>query len=234
MNNIIILVIASRGDIYDKFIFEYWIPMIKYANKNYNNIKIFLLFGNGSKINDLEEIKNNIMVAEKYNETYKNILEKTLDAFDFCVNNYNFNYIFRTNLSSFIVLDKFIEMIEKLNKTDYAGGVNGVHKNIKFISGAGMLFSKDVIENMVINRQQIFNLMIDDVDIGRYLQNKYKYEHLNRYDIDTHNNLLSDRNLQIHLNNIINNDHYHIRLRNPNREIDIQVVKFLTNHYYKN
>jgi hypothetical protein len=46
MKKTVILVIASRGDIYDQFIFKYWIPFIKYLkNSGKKELEIFLIFG---------------------------------------------------------------------------------------------------------------------------------------------------------------------------------------------
>ena len=54
--NCIILVVASRGNIYDNFIENYWKKFIKHIDKNNehfsNKIKILMLFGN-DEIEDL-------------------------------------------------------------------------------------------------------------------------------------------------------------------------------------
>ena len=228
---IIILTIASRGNIYDKFLSEYWIPMIKYSKKKYNNIKIYLLFGKDTYINDLEEIKDNIIVTP-YDESYKNILEKTLYAFDYCLKTFKFDFIFRTNLSSFIILNKLIDVTKNINQNNYIGGIIGNHGGIKFIGGAGIWFSNDVINNIIINRNLIINDVIDDVDLGKYLQDKYTYNPLPRFDIITYNNI-SIFELNRILNYIINTNQYHIRLKNPNRLVDIQTAMFLTKYFYK-
>lgn len=241
MSNIIILVIASRGDIYDKFITEYWIPMIKYAKNNYINIHIFLIFGQDTNINDFTEIKDNIIIAP-YSETYRNILEKTLYTFDYCLQKYKFNFLFRTNLSSFILLDKLNILVNNLLDIDYIGGFIGTYNldkkdkknNFKFICGAGILFSKDIVQNLVSNRHKIKNEVVDDVDIGKYLYtNKFYYNNLPRYDLYKYKELLTPKQLEICLKTILDNNHYHVRIKNYNRLCDIQIISFLVNHFYK-
>ena len=231
MSDIIILVIASRGEIYDQFINECWIPMIKYA-KRYSNIKIFLIFGNDSKIDDLTEIKDNILVFN-HAETMPNILEKTLDAFDLCLNKYNFDFMLRTNLSSFIMLDKLIAITNYIPKNNFVGGSIGNHGGIKFVGGAAILFSRDVIQNLIDNRKSIINDVIDDVDMGKYMQNKYEYTFIDKVDLYFFKIPLID----VHLNHVINeikkSKLYQVRLKNPNRNVDVQIIKALTQIFYK-
>lgn len=231
--NSIILVIASRSDIYDKFINVYWKHFIKYTNKNHSNIKIFLIFGKDTKIDDLEELKDNIIITP-YDETYRNILEKTLYCFDLCLQKYDFDFLFRTNLSSFIVLNNFINIINNIPKNNYAGGVINNGGKFNFICGAGMLFSKDVIKNLIDNRKDIINEVVDDVDLGKYMFNKIPYTSLPRYDIIHYFYLLSNNKLINILKDILTYNFYHIRLKNYNREVDIQIAKFLTENIYKN
>ena len=231
MSDIIILVIASRGEFYDQFINEYWIPMIKYAKK-YNNIKIFLIFGNDSKIDDLSDIKDNILVFN-HAETMPNILEKTLDAFDLCLKNYNFDFVLRTNLSSFIMLDKLIVTANNIPKNNFIGGSLGVtEKGIRFVGGAAMLFSKDVIENLIDNRKSIINESIDDVDMGNYMQNKFTYSFIDKVDLYFFKIPLIDAHLNHVINDIKKSKLYQVRLKNPNRNVDVQIMKALTPIYY--
>ena len=76
-----ILTIASRGELYDKLLTNYWVPFIKMINKNYsNNVKIQLLFGNDVDISFLEEIKDNILICNTKEQGYGNVIIACLRA----------------------------------------------------------------------------------------------------------------------------------------------------------
>jgi len=231
MKELIILAIASRNETYDQFVKNYWYHIIKYVKQNHTNIKIFLLYGN-SNIDDFDEIKDNIIKSE-YDETFPNILEKTLDAFEFVTNKYKYDYIFRTNLSTFTVIEHIQSIINMLPET-FIGGTVAPYENFKFIGGMGILISKDIIQNMIENRKLILNKTIDDVDIGKYLYGKYNFTNIKRLDIVCKNYLFNEENLNMIYNTIISNKFFFIRIKNNNRKVDIQVLTYLTNKFYNN
>ena len=105
--DIIILVIASRGEIYDEIIKVYWSHLINYTESNYDNIKVFLLFGNDVDIYDIPVDKNNIIIGDNHETLIPGILQKTIYSFDYINKHYKYNHIFRTNLSSFLIIDNF-------------------------------------------------------------------------------------------------------------------------------
>ena len=62
--DIVIVVISSRGDIYNKLIEIYWLPIIEYIRCNKIPIKIILLFGKDQKVNDLPIPSENIFISD--------------------------------------------------------------------------------------------------------------------------------------------------------------------------
>lgn len=67
---------------------------------------------------------------------------KNLKAFKYILDNFEFDYLFRVNASSFVdkrALQSFL--IDKPSKDYYAGVINGT-----YVSGAGILMSRDVLE----------------------------------------------------------------------------------------
>lgn len=113
--NIIIGVIASRSKIYDDFVKYYWSRFIEYINKKNYSIKIYLLYGD-----DYENIFNisqeHIFITDINDSFIPGCLKKTISFFEYIKKNYKFNYIFRTNLSSFIIIDNFIKLINSFPK----------------------------------------------------------------------------------------------------------------------
>ena len=231
--NIVMLVIASRGNRYDKLRNNYWSKLINYIKtNNINNIKIFLIFGNNVKTSDLNLNEEDKLILNTPENYIPGILDKTINAFTVINNSYNYKHIIRTNLSSFFILDNVIKRSNALEDTNVYSGVNGVcgKTNIPFISGASMWLSRDNVQYIIDNQSSLDKKLIDDVAIGKLLIN-HKKGILKRYDIVNSDIEIQDKITL--LNNIINNNHYHIRVKsNRNDDIDINYMNKFTEIMY--
>jgi hypothetical protein len=224
--DLIILVIANSSNIYDEFIKKYWLKFINYIEKNNINIKIYFLF---------DEIPTHLNIDNKYilsinkkTSLIPGVLEKTIFGFEYVYNNYDFKHIFRTNLSSFIILDKLLLINKELSNNNIYNGIIAKHNNIDFVSGSGFWLSKDNIQFIINNKNNINYKIIDDVSIGILLKDKKK----NKLDRYNYNADRDKNNFQQIYNNILKSKHYHIRLKNNNRQNDIKFIEFLTNMFY--
>jgi hypothetical protein len=236
MKKTIILVIASRGDIYDQFIFKYWIPFINYIkDSGKKDIEIFLIFGTNVYTKDFDEIKENILKFDcdengSFGSWTPGILQKTIKGMEFIDSNYEYDYIFRTNLSSFLIFDNFIKIVESLeNNKVYCGVINDYYIK-KYISGAGIFISKDLVKYLINNENKLQYNIVDDVAIG-YLLQTFIQNPLHRVDICI--NYFNENTAYNYINEIINNNHYHVRIKNSDRNLDIMYIDFLTNYFYK-
>ena len=73
--------------------------------------------------------------------------------------------------------------------------------------------------------------IIDDLAISEYFLNKEKTPMI-RYDIC---NNFKKKNLELYYNEIITNNHYHVRIKTQNRsEFDIITFKYLIEKIYDN
>ena len=140
---LIILILASDNEYYSQMQ-KLW----KIYMNTHDNIKSYFI-KYSSEI-DEEVIINDSTIFIKGSETYiPGCLDKTVKAIEYLLNkNVMFDYIFRTNLSSVVHLDKFYEL---LNDNIECAGIIGYINNNKFISGAGMLFSKKTCLNLIQN-----------------------------------------------------------------------------------
>ncbi len=227
--NIIMLVIASRGYGYDKMINNYWSKMINYIKRNkLTTIKIFLIFGNNVETSDLNLSEDDKLILNTPETYIPGILDKTISAFTIINNSYNYKHIIRTNLSSFYILDNVIRISNELEDTNVYTGVNGVCENITFISGAAIWLSRDNIQYIIDNQSSLDKKLIDDVAIGKLLIN-HKKGILNRYHITG----IEIQDKITLLNDIINNNHYHIRIKSYiNDDIDINYMNKFTEIMY--
>jgi hypothetical protein len=222
--DLIILVIANTGEgYYCDFINEYWAKFIKFLEKNGYNIKIFLLFGHGNNIKNINVDEKNIIIANHIEERfYPGILQKTIYGLDYINSNYNYKHILRTNLSSFFILNELIKINNRLPDLNVYAGVC----TPTFVSGAGFWLSKDNVEYILNNRSNINFGVMDDVSIGELLKSFNKTE-LPRYDV-------CDISVFIDIQSILPQlvNQYHIRVKSINRNVDVVTMKNLTKHFY--
>jgi len=227
--DIILFVIASRSNIYDKLIEIYWKPFINYLKKKKYKIKVYLIFGNNIQIDDLELSNEDIIINNTLENLIPGVLKKTLESFRYIEENYEYKHILRTNLSSFFIVDNLIKVSKNLSNENVYAAFIGNYKNMLFGSGSGFWLSRDNILFILNNENKLDFSLIDDVSIG-YLMKEKKKTKLNRYGLVNNINYYNKKKL---LNYIITNNGYHIRIKNSNRLIDLEYFKEFTEILYK-
>lgn len=105
-------------------------------------------------------------------ESFDTIYEKTLMAFDFFKENlHKYDYVYRTNLSSFVVFDRLLKYAMNKPLRNFCSAVIGHYLNDTekpFPSGSGILFSTDVIR-LFCERRPV-KVFQDDVTFGYALK----------------------------------------------------------------
>jgi len=162
---------------------------------------------------------------------YLNCTEKTLQAFDFVSSNFDFDYIFRTNLGSFVNQDRILNFLMDKPGKQFYSGIVGVYKkgsaHINFASGSGFFLSSDLVRLLVQGRDIVDHRMIDDAAFGEFFA-------VNDISIDKQAIRLSytnedmeyqigDQTVEFIPEDLL----YHIRLRSNDRRIDIERMKTL-------
>jgi hypothetical protein len=174
---------------------------------------------------------NNLILPCK--DGYLNCTEKTLQAFEFVAGNINFEYVFRTNLGSYVNLYKIFDFLTDKPKENFYSGIIGTHKNddaiINFASGSGYFLSKDMVELVVSGRGLFNHQVIDDVALGEFMANRHIPINKQAIRLSYVNDLveyhIGDRTVDHIDHNLI----YHIRLRSSDRNIDIKKMHELFN-----
>ena len=171
---IIMLIISSNNIEFYKNMREVW---KKYMNNN-PNITSFFIENDPSIDKDIIVDKKNNTIYYKDEESYiPGILNKTIKIIEYLIKNNDFDYIYRTNLSSVINLDKLYSYIQN-NDIDYAG-----HDYAKFISGSGIILSKKTCKILIEDKSLINNKNPDDLAIGLKLENLVEKKHIEYYGI---------------------------------------------------
>jgi hypothetical protein len=162
---LIILIIASGGDGY-KELTDCW---REYMNE-FPGVRSFFVYSDPTIQMDIH-VTNDTIVHRSDESLAPGILYKTIAAFSVCNTFFDYDYILRTNLSSFIHIPRLLTFLGWQRKDGYAGGhfnilpdhpskyaehriVNkymGIELNSRFIflHGACFVLSRDVIYNLL-------------------------------------------------------------------------------------
>jgi hypothetical protein len=109
------------------------------------------------------------------------LLRKCIEFWGYCLENLDFDYIFRPNLGCWVSMDALNKLVNTLPMEGVYGGSFGTTKGrrggIEFVSGSGFLLSRDVVQliwDYHLNDKDITieyngNILIDDVAIGAFL-----------------------------------------------------------------
>jgi hypothetical protein len=198
---IVVLIIAS--DFEDHYI-EMQAIWKKYMNTHPNIVSYFIK--SDINIQDNVVIDGNTIYVKNEESLIPGIYYKTIESIKYCLKNVDYDYIYRTNLSSLLDMDQMYSFIIN-NKIEY-GGVIGCHNNIAFASGSGFLISRDASIYLLENQPNIEKDLPDDVLIGYIITKKYNIEFINRNDITKENdNRLTYRNSIFHYRCKSNNSH---------------------------
>ena len=138
-------------------------------------------------------------------DSYSNIAKKTLMAFQEIYDNYEFDFIFRTNTSSFIDL-KILENYLKFESDNlsYSGKLTETAEGFTIASGAGFFISKENVSILLKNVDSFDEKLPDDVAIAKTLsQNMIFPTNLRRVDLK---NVPNPRTIK-------ENDEFHYRCR---------------------
>ena len=122
-----------------------------------NNCKVYFYKADSRNVFKKDELIFNVSSSEQ------DIGYKNFEAFKWVLENEEFDYLYRTNTSSYVNLKKLRSYIQtKSNKNKYLyEGVDIIlpdkiqNKEIHFVSGAGILFNRDTIQLIVENFEKL-------------------------------------------------------------------------------
>lgn len=146
---------------------------------------------------------------------------KTIQAFKFILENYEFDYLFRTNTSSYLDTRALLKTLRTLPKTNlYSGVIGRVFGDLYFASGAGMLISRDVLERVCQMENSWNHGLVDDVAIGEIVASlrnpKVNLTALARLDIPS-----VELAQQTSRESIMENYHFRCKSKSPGETVEI-------------
>jgi len=202
----------------------------KYYNLYSNEIKYFFIENRQNNNNEVIE-DNNFLYINGTESFIPGIYNKTIKAIEYINNKYSYDYIIRTNLSTFWHMENLFKLLNIKPKERFAAG----YAFQGFISGTGIIMSRDVGNIVTSNYNSAY--IGDDLAISQTIQS----HGINLYDITEYkwgflippnDNLPSNcRYLNIDDNNF--SDILNFRIKNGgDRSIDIYYFNVLLQKLY--
>lgn len=150
----IILIIASRDETYDLFV-QCW---REYMN-GFPNVKSYFLYSDESIQSDMVIDEDSIIYKDS-ESTVPGIFKKTIAAMSFCQKHLSYDYILRTNLSSFLHIPRLLNFLSNQSKELFAGAhFNKIPVDINHVSMINQITSQTKINtyfNKILNERFIY------------------------------------------------------------------------------
>jgi hypothetical protein len=106
--------------------------------------------------------------------------EKFIMALEYCLNNYEFDFIQRISCTSYIDTNKMYNYVSTIDKTKvYNGARNKYNSEYYFMAGHCVLMSRDIVELMVKNKEKYLSLSYpEDVATGKIILYDSEYTNI--------------------------------------------------------
>jgi hypothetical protein len=148
-------------------------------SEDYPNIDTYFYYGD----NDKNEIIGDEILTD-IPDTFENIGRKTIKALEIIDENLDYDYIFRTNTSSYICKELLMDKIKSIQDENlYAGKflLKRTKDDMRVASGAGYFLSKNKVKYIIQNQDKWDHTIEDDIALGELLGEEPLY--LNRIDL---------------------------------------------------
>lgn len=219
---ILVLIIASDQDQLYRNLQVMWKTYMHYDPKH-----VEAYFIKGDENLSVPWIITDDVIWSKTQETWRpGILNKTILSMEAMLPRIReFDYIIRTNLSSFYVFPRLLQFLSSCPRSNFYGGSDAAPS---IGSGCGFILSPDLVELLVQNKQKFMNDSShnDDMLIGIFLRDRgIKLHYHHRVAFPT------PALWENYLNNFHDN-FFHFRLKGPDHEYEIYLYAKLINMFY--
>lgn len=195
-------------------------------------IKYFFIEFNPEMEENIKK-EENTLYFKGIESTIPGIFQKTIYAMEYINTNYDYDFVVKTNLSSFFHMKNLFKYLGSIPKENFAGGFDCFGS---FITGTGIFLSRDSSNKLVdIGKYYLNSDAFDDVLITQllrtcnipiyYIGHEYKWTYL------THDNLPEDNPYNEEIEYPENTLYFRIKY-NPDRNIDIMYFKLLLKRIY--
>lgn len=211
-----------------------------YMHYNPEQVESYFIRGNPN-LSRSHIIENDIIWSKTQESYIPGILNKTILSLEAMIPRINdFDYILRTNLSSFYVFPRLLKVLNKSPRSRFilsGGFVSPFDNSLKCPHGCGYIISRDLAELIIKNKSQILtspqaNAWPDDVVTCEFFY-KNNLHKINDKKID-----LSSISSWKKIKHKIPKKAFHFRVRNFNPKIriknEVYIQRKLLQRFYKN
>lgn len=228
-----------------------WEPLYPTFKKIYEaycetnpNIKVLFVYGNQVYFSP----KEHDLVFDVFENDYPGMISKTLKAMQYIENNYDYDFLIRTNLSTFWDLHKLEARLDMLPKQKCLTGSPVNLKNPRsdeqynYVAGYDLVISRDLVQTILphasdIIAQKVFQNM-EDLSLCTAVEKYAGVVRSGTDNIQNHaTNIGKDPYTKEHLEQMFaysvkkNTDHFRVKTR-TNRNADKQYLKNLLEKVY--
>ena len=199
-----ILVLIIANDRYSYYVEEQKIWR-SYMHRDVEHVESYFIKGD-PKIETEYQIVGDIIYSKTVENFRPGILNKTILSLECMMGRLDeFDYVIRTNLSSFYYFPRLLNFLASAPKSHYYSGWIDGH----WVSGAGIIMSCDLAKMLVLNKMTFLNnLGADDVEIADFfIKNQI-------YPIPSGRMDLTSLDRWLYYKDKIPEDIYHFRLKN--------------------
>lgn len=151
------------------------------------------------------------------------ILEKTILGIEYCLKNFEFDVLIRSNMSTVIDYVELKNQLSKINNP-YGGHIWGFsfqNEPFNFVSGCCIVLNKDICNYLLENKNDLVYHLPDDVAIGFLLRKQFHSTFYTQY---CQKNIISDNTCFYRFRNDLT--------RYTNRETDINNMEIFYQKLY--
>jgi hypothetical protein len=233
----VILVLASNNNQIYKNCRKIW---KQYMNVD-PSIKVFFVYGKIQPNNILEYYDpDSDIIFENIEESYPVLIQKTIEAFKIIKTKIEFDFLIRTNLSTFWDFNKLHLHLNDLPVTNcYSGDGPLPNYNAQgyYLSGTDTIVTPEMINSIILNEHKVDFQTVEDAAMGKYFHGVFGAPMLpNRicFFEDIYSNKEYDKIIERIDNAKQNNkDHYRVKSVCENREIiDYFIYQCLLKNIY--
>jgi hypothetical protein len=208
-------IILNQSTLHPKYSLVDAACRVTWGMEEHEHVKTFHYYGNvSSNGNIIEDIFDCVPLKEgicidKFNRLVQNITdrvnvsatdkredkrgERLIGALEYCLNNFEFDYIYRTSVTSYVDINKLYNYTHILSKEKVYNGPKYYLENegwamdpnwkSSFVASFNCIMSRDVVQTLVNNKDLFLNINApEDIATGRVLVDNLKYANLKEQD----------------------------------------------------
>jgi hypothetical protein len=234
---LIVLVLASyEYEVYKKL----RKVQLEYYNLN-PDVRVFMVYGNLPPENPG---KNDLVFHDVEENYYPGMITKTIRAMEYIEENYDYDFLLRTNISTFWDFKRLLKRIETMPEENcFTGNLRRcTYKQMKspeYVAGVNLILSRDLVQKIVNDGDVVCSDDLpEDWALSQYLIDRgHKPKHTMPRAIHFMENFSHPLNVdsvhkEIEDAKKNNRDHYRIKSRKNRDLIDAEIANILLYEYY--